>query len=45
MVQAQKLIDGKMLSSLTTVDYIVLVLQYIRLWGVEGKLWLREVRS
>ena len=38
----QKLSDSKMLSSLTTVGYLVLILKYIYPWGIEGKRWKRE---
>jgi len=38
----QKLSASKMLSSLTTVGYLVLILKYLYPWGVEGKRWARE---
>ena len=41
----QKLSDSKMLSSITTVGYLVLILKYIYPWGVEGKRWQREVAA
>jgi dolichol-phosphate mannosyltransferase len=38
----QKLSASKMLSSLTTIGYLVLILKYIYPWGPQGKEWQRQ---
>lgn len=35
----QKLSQSKMISSITTLGYFVLILKYIRFWGKTGKRW------
>ncbi len=39
----QKQSDSKMLSSITTLGYAILILKYIYPWGPQAKRWLREI--
>jgi dolichol-phosphate mannosyltransferase len=41
----QKLSQSKMLSSITTLGYFVLILKYIYPWGETGKRWQRMIRE
>lgn len=41
----QKLSDSKMLSSITTLGYLVLILKYIYPWGKTGKRWQQMIRA
>ena len=41
----QKLSQSKMLSSITTLGYLVLILKYIYPWGETGKRWQRMIRE
>jgi len=41
----QKLSQSKMLSSITTLGYFVLILKYIYPWGETGKRWQRMIRQ
>jgi len=41
----RKLSNSKMLSSITTLGYLVLILKYIYPWGETGKRWQRLIRA
>ncbi len=41
----QKLSESKMLSSITTLGYLVLILKYIYPWGETGKQWQQSIRE
>jgi dolichol-phosphate mannosyltransferase len=41
----QKLSESKMLSSITTLGYFVLILKYIYPWGKTGKRWQQMIRE
>lgn len=41
----QKMSQSKMLSSITTLGYFVLILKYIYPWGDTGKAWLASIRE
>jgi dolichol-phosphate mannosyltransferase len=41
----QKRGSSKMLSSITTLGYLVLILKYVYPWGPVAKGWLREIRA
>ena len=41
----QKLSESKMLSSITTLGYFVLILKYIYPWGETGKRWQQMIRE
>ncbi|MCH8290857.1 hypothetical protein IH992_07150 [Candidatus Poribacteria bacterium] len=40
----QKLSDSKMVSSITTLGYFVLILKCIYPWGKTGKQWLQAIQ-
>jgi dolichol-phosphate mannosyltransferase len=41
----QKFSESKMLSSITTLGYFVLILKYIYPWGKAGKRWQQKIRA
>ena len=41
----QKMSASKMLSSITTLGYLVLMVKYAHAWGVTGKQWQRDIAA